>query len=323
MKKNRMMRLASVLLVLVLLTTSVISGTFAKYTTQDSASDAARVAKWGVELQVVGNLFGASYKDNIVITKEDTDDTITVQASDWYNRDAATDVVAPGTANPNGFTFSLNGKPEVDGKVTTTMKIQNVFLKAGTYGVMIQLDNGIVNENTISEFDGLYYFDYNNNKFVQTEVWVSGYNYFTLEDETTFYSDYYPVVYTLKDKTQGATTDDSLLRAANAIATRLGLEAAPAATDTSITYTGVKEFETNTDLAGWDVDGETLTWAWAFEQGMDGADTILGMLKNTSGVNTKVVKLDADGKAYVDVVEYTDYCLNTQFSIDITVTQVD
>ena len=47
MKKNRMMRLASVLLVCVLLTTSVISGTFAKYVSTNEANDTARVAKWG------------------------------------------------------------------------------------------------------------------------------------------------------------------------------------------------------------------------------------------------------------------------------------
>ena len=49
MKKNRMMRLASILLVCVLLTTSVISGTFAKYTTSQDASDSARVAHWGFD----------------------------------------------------------------------------------------------------------------------------------------------------------------------------------------------------------------------------------------------------------------------------------
>ena len=48
MKRNKMMRIASVLLVAVLLSTCVISGTFAKYTTSNSATDSARVAKWGV-----------------------------------------------------------------------------------------------------------------------------------------------------------------------------------------------------------------------------------------------------------------------------------
>ena len=48
MKKNFMMRAASVLLVAVMLTTCAISGTFAKYVTSDSGSDFARVAKFGV-----------------------------------------------------------------------------------------------------------------------------------------------------------------------------------------------------------------------------------------------------------------------------------
>ena len=44
MKTNKMMRIASVLLVAVLLTTCVISGTFAKYTTTVSATSTANVA---------------------------------------------------------------------------------------------------------------------------------------------------------------------------------------------------------------------------------------------------------------------------------------
>ena len=50
MKKNTMMRLAAVLLVVALLTTSVICGTFAKYTSADTATDSARVAKWDIQL---------------------------------------------------------------------------------------------------------------------------------------------------------------------------------------------------------------------------------------------------------------------------------
>lgn len=48
MKKNKIMRIASVLLVAVILTTCAISGTFAKYVTSGSGSDTARVAKFGV-----------------------------------------------------------------------------------------------------------------------------------------------------------------------------------------------------------------------------------------------------------------------------------
>ena len=51
MKKNKMMRIASVLLVAVLLSTCAISGTFAKYISTASSSDKATVAKWDVKVE--------------------------------------------------------------------------------------------------------------------------------------------------------------------------------------------------------------------------------------------------------------------------------
>ena len=52
------MRTASGLMIAALLTTSMISGTFAKYTTADAAQDSARAAKWGVNLGISGSLYG-------------------------------------------------------------------------------------------------------------------------------------------------------------------------------------------------------------------------------------------------------------------------
>ena len=88
MKKNRMMRLASVLLVLVLLTTSVISGTFAKYTTSVTSNDKARVAYWGFQSS-----------NSMDITGLFTD---TYTHVDSVN-DA--DVIAPGTSGSASFQF--------------------------------------------------------------------------------------------------------------------------------------------------------------------------------------------------------------------------
>ena len=101
MKKNRMMRLASLLLVLVLMTSSVVGGTFAKYVTTASGTDTARVAKWGVEISgMADSLFAKTYaKDS------ETDIANTVVAEEK--------VVAPGTRNDTGVTFSLTGTPEV------------------------------------------------------------------------------------------------------------------------------------------------------------------------------------------------------------------
>ena len=61
MKKNVMMRVASIMLVLVLMTSSVISGTFAKYVTDGQATDKARVAKFGVSVTGKSDMFDTTY----------------------------------------------------------------------------------------------------------------------------------------------------------------------------------------------------------------------------------------------------------------------
>ena len=101
MKKNYMMRLAAVLLVLVLLSTCVISGTFAKYVTDGSASDEARVAKWGV-----------------TIDAKDDGDSKAVLDADAAGEEAQISVakemklLAPGTKG-DLVNVNVEGKPEV------------------------------------------------------------------------------------------------------------------------------------------------------------------------------------------------------------------
>ena len=110
MKKSRSMRLASALLVLTLLSTCMISGTFAKYVTSiDEVSDSARVAKWGVTGSITGEAFLDSYDLNTAV---DGEFTLAVKSS-------TTDkVVAPGTTGT--FTgVALTGTPEVAVRVET------------------------------------------------------------------------------------------------------------------------------------------------------------------------------------------------------------
>ena len=101
MKKNRMMRLASGLLVLCLLTTCTISGTFAKYVTKSTGTDTARVAKFGVAVTANGETFKDTYaKDN---------NSFTLAANTVVSTDK---VVAPGTEGSMA-SMSLSGTPEV------------------------------------------------------------------------------------------------------------------------------------------------------------------------------------------------------------------
>ena len=111
MKTNKMMRIASVLLVAVLLSTCAISGTFAKYVTSGTTDDSARVAKWGVTVTANSNMFGNAYGENDAIVSyvdSDSDETLTVRASA-----SGTKVVAPGTKGSLAD-FTVSGTPEVD-----------------------------------------------------------------------------------------------------------------------------------------------------------------------------------------------------------------
>ena len=103
MKKNYVMRFAAVLLVLVLLSTCVVSGTFAKYVTKGEATDTATVAKFGVTVTVSSDAFATEYdKDD---TSVSIDKTVKSSAADK-------DVLAPGTKGTLA-TLSITGTPEV------------------------------------------------------------------------------------------------------------------------------------------------------------------------------------------------------------------
>lgn len=112
MKKNMMMRIASVLLVAVLLSTCAISSTFAKYASKFEATTTATVAKWNVKA-TLGNATGefdlfATINDTLDSNDED---------------DVADALIAPGTEGK--FTIVL----DADNQVTTDYKIDFTLTK--------------------------------------------------------------------------------------------------------------------------------------------------------------------------------------------------
>lgn len=103
MKKNKIMRFASAIMVMTLLSTCMVGGTFAKYTTSATSEDSARVAYWG---------FG-----------EDTSFSIKDLFVNAYDESVSStvDVIAPGTSKSQAieFTYKSNdvaSAPEVDYK---------------------------------------------------------------------------------------------------------------------------------------------------------------------------------------------------------------
>ena len=165
MKKNIMMRLASFLLIAVLLSTSVISGTFAKYVTAESGSDSARVAKWGVEVTAEGTTFANAYE-----TKDKT--LVAIVGDNSVNSNAK--VVAPGTSG-SMTTIKITGTPEV--AVQVTYQVDNFDLTGwevdgAYYCPLIITVNG----------DDIYGLDYTNVADFQKEVVE------TIEGFSTYYA---------------------------------------------------------------------------------------------------------------------------------------
>ena len=131
-----MLRIASVLLVAVLLTTCIISGAFAKYVTTANGADQAQVAKFGVKIAINDDF-------EIFDTKYDAgaaDDAFTV-VTNSVATDNTANRVAPGTKD--SMSFTITGTPETSVNVAVTFaednnaiqlaKDQAISLPAGAY----------------------------------------------------------------------------------------------------------------------------------------------------------------------------------------------
>ncbi len=112
MKTNKFMRIASVLLVAVVLTTCAISGTFAKYTSEATVVGSATVAKWsfeveGEEIAVTGDATSVNFD----LFETFTDDNVKGK------------LLAPGTTG--SFTIDCQNKSEVTAEYTITFEATN------------------------------------------------------------------------------------------------------------------------------------------------------------------------------------------------------
>ena len=222
-----------------MLSTSIVSGTYAKYVTSDNAEDSARVAKFGVTVTASGSLFDKTYMSvggGNTPGGTTTDAAVLSVVSSAKFNDSGEQVesdklVAPGTKNDDGITFAIAGTPEVDVKLDVVVddsSFKEIFLKSGTYPDMTTGDAEDTFDNTV---------------------------------------DYYPVKFTL---TQTKTTEEgkettNLVNGGKLSDVEDALEGL---TNNSI--------DANTDLAS-EIGTLNLTWEWDFE-GNDKADTLLGDL---------------------------------------------
>lgn len=95
-------RIFMVLMIMALVSSCVVWGTYAKYTKSDTGLDLARIAKFGVVINANGTMFSNAYD-----AEEPRDRDASVKSV------LSTDkVVAPGTSG-NMISMSVSGKPEV------------------------------------------------------------------------------------------------------------------------------------------------------------------------------------------------------------------
>lgn len=106
MRKNKTMRLASGLLVAVLLTTSIISGILAKYTSSATGSDTAVAAKWSFMVNGTDIAAEESFDIDLFSTVLDSDG----ETEETDIADVAK-LIAPGTSG--SFEISLENASEV------------------------------------------------------------------------------------------------------------------------------------------------------------------------------------------------------------------
>ena len=314
MRKNKMMRTASGLLVATLLTTSVIAGTFAKYTTEATGSDAARVAKWGVTALVSGDLFGDDYGAKTENGGNEISANYTGSVDNHTENGSVakgdSKIVAPGTQNSTGVTISISGTPEVANKVTftnTTNDNKDIYLKAGTYGTMVKA-TGVTEDN----FDEKTYYTESNGTYSKAETYSADTTaYYVLQDKVDVTGNgYYPITWTVTDNTKAVSNTETFTNV-GAMASKLN-EDLSSSTDAN-----------NKSLEKID-QSYTITWEWAFDNttvtNADAADTILGNLI-AKDKNAVAVKKGNDD-SYAEPTE-NDYSVNVAFNYSIKVEQVD
>lgn len=292
MKKNRTMRAAALLLALTLMTSCFVGGTFAKYTTSDSATDTARVAKWGVEVLASGNLFGTDYNPNSV--DDSIKDRICVATSNSVS--AETNVVAPGTKNDEGLTVSISGTPEVSYETTVSnASATDIFLGAGHWGVMVKA-TGL---NAASNVVGLYTESSGTYTKVTAGPWTSGTTYYELHDYVQVTEAYYPIVWTLKKDSDSPTQPATIAAAMGVMQSGFEAKDGNANVKSDLSY--------------------VLTWEWPFDGVNDAADTILG---NLIAGGVAVVYAESADDAYAAPAA-EKYSTSVNFNFSLTVEQTN
>ena len=120
MKKNVMMRIASLLLVAVIVTSCAVSGTFAKYVSTVNGTATASVAKWAFTGNDIDIATDKTFTFDLFATIKDTSDAA---EEDVLKDDDKVVKIAPGTSG--SFAINLTNASEVNAKYTVDYTVTN------------------------------------------------------------------------------------------------------------------------------------------------------------------------------------------------------
>lgn len=128
---------------LILITTFLISGTYAKYISQIDLLDEARVAKWDIEINKLSrqdiDLFSDSYLNGAI------------EAANGDN------VVAPGASGE--YKFEIVGQPEVRYRIVIDVDPENTFDDIGQIDYFLDGDGPYTLDELAGELQNLYSYD--------------------------------------------------------------------------------------------------------------------------------------------------------------------
>lgn len=333
MKKNKAMRAAGALFVATMLSTSVISGTYAKYVVSDSANDTARVAKFGVMVTADGYLFSDTYKDvnNPTDGNGNTPGTAGDKNDIKSGRATNLTVVSSGSGYTGGAApNNIVGTSVKDGYVMDSSAPSGTQQAAsGIYGTDHVIAPGTKNDTGLifsitgkPEVDVQLTIDVTDSSgyYAPADIFLATGTYpdmtngnvmdkaYQTTDAFKVDTNYYPVVYTLKHYAGDAAPADwsvgTTVATGNLAAIKTYLE-------TNLN----KAYDANTDLGQAAGGFYQLTWEWKFS-----VKTEAEMDALQDAVNTAQTNLD---KA-VNADEYNQWGVNgAQRELEAAIAELD
>ena len=290
MRKSRTLRMTVLVMALALITSVFAVGTLSKYSIGGNGDDAARVAKWGVTIDITGTNSFATESSNGAIVSSNTNNVVAPGTSSLEAKLDADD------SNNGDVVVTLKGKPEVDFSLTIDLgTTEDVVLKAGTYKDY----TGATVDNARGDFTLAK--DYYPVVFTFTHYYNEG-------------------SYSL----EGCVGQSGVVKTTGTVATVDGYASAEAFTGTLAQMdaffarisTVMNHVEANYTLD----DQFKFTWEWVFgDSANNQADTMLGNLAASADFANLAKK---EGDSWVNMSS-EDYHLNLAYQFTIDIEQID